>query len=344
MSEAVEQAVESADAIGPTKADQRLADAEEKLSRIRREDKGSLIEFKSASTLVSSPSIPLRWTIQGLLAEKSVGVIAGEPKTSKTWALLEMAMAVATGKPAFGKFKTGEAKPVALFLAEDSEQSIRTRLRAMAVGRSTRPEEACARIHLACREHLSLPEQAAQFIAALPAGVGFIGIDPLRDVHSAEENDSGEMAKVMGALRDIRDLTDACVVFTHHTAKQNKDSGDRRSGQRMRGSSAVHGAIDAGFYMELLPENGSNGSRWENKVEVEVKAGRGAGVFTVTLAVEDDDNGEARKAEWAHSKFVSDGSSGGTVESNVGRKKQEPMPAPKMRVDTSALRLGSENE
>ena len=323
MSEAVEQAVESADAIGPTDSDRRLADASEKLSRLRREDKGSLIAFKSAATLVSSPSIPLRWTIHGLLAEKSVGVIAGEPKTSKTWALLEMAMAVATGKKAFGEFKTERARPVVLFLAEDSEPSMRTRLRAMAVGRGAKPEEACALIHLACRDRLSLPSQRARFIASLPEGdVGFIGIDPLRDVHSAEENDSGPMAEVMGALRDIRDVSGASVVFTHHTAKQNGDSGERRPGQRMRGSSAIHGAIDAGFYMRL--ENEPDGSRWENKVEVEVKAGRGAGVFKITLTVEDDDNGEAKTATWAHSKLESDRPASGTKETKVSRKPKPP--------------------
>jgi hypothetical protein len=114
--------------------------------------------------------------------------------------------------PTCGEFKTGgAAQAVALFLAEDSEQSARARLAALAKGRGLDPEKALEKVFLECRATLNLrdAESVANLIASirlLPEKPGLVVLDPLRDLHDAEEKESGPMAEVMGNLRAIRDL------------------------------------------------------------------------------------------------------------------------------------------
>jgi hypothetical protein len=212
---------------------------------------------------------------------------------------------MAGGVPALQNFRAGGRGPqrVAIFAAEDSELSMRTRLRALCKARGLDPAVACANIHLQCRGHLDLlnDQDFCSLVAAarMLGPLGAVALDPLRDLHGAEENDSTAMAAVMGRLRALRDLLGCTVIFVHHMAKSTKDNVDRRPGQRLRGSGGMHGAIDVGLYLSLTEATDSS---WTNTVVSEVKAGRGAGMFTLRLDVADDDNGEALTARWTFSE------------------------------------------
>ena len=74
------------------------------------------------------------WTVEGLVEQGTFVVLGGEPKTSKTWAILEIAISVATGRPAFNDptFKCSEPRPVFLFLLEDGEFNVQARMEALA--------------------------------------------------------------------------------------------------------------------------------------------------------------------------------------------------------------------
>jgi hypothetical protein len=263
--------------------------------------KGAGFAFESAVDLFTQDLPRPLWLVRQLLPEAGLCAIAGEPKTAKTWSALELALSVATATPAFGEFECSEAHNVALFLAEDSPRSVRNRLRALSKARGIDPVTASRRIFLKCRGSvdLSTDEGAARIIVAVRSigTIGLLVLDPLRDLHSAEENDSTEMAGVMHRLRAIRDATGAAVAFIHHMGKQGKDNAGRRPGQRLRGSSAIHGALDAGLYLSDLETDFC--SWWTSKAHVEIKAGAGAGFFGLRLDVEDDADGEAVSARWS---------------------------------------------
>lgn len=256
--------------------------------------------FSSAQDLFTEDFPATSWLVQGLVTEESVGVTSAEPKNCKTWAELEIALAVATGTLAFGEFEVPRRGHTALFLAEDHRRSVRNRLRALAAARGMDPVQAVERVHVACRKHLDITkdEDLVWIVASCRTipGLLLVEIDPLRDVHSADENDSGGMSDVMGRLRLIRDVVGCSVRFVHHSAKSGEGNRGRRSGQKMRGSSAVHGAIDCGFYMDNLDTDEQ--SYWTSDVRVEIKAARGAGKFSLGLVIEDDEHGEAIRAAW----------------------------------------------
>lgn len=257
--------------------------------------------FEPAAALLAQDFPPTPWLIRGVLVEGAVSATAGEAKTAKTWAVLEQVMALATGTNAFGHYLVGRPRHAAVFLVEDDGRSVRNRLRALAAGRDMAPADAVARISVKCRGRLNLQrdDDLAWIIAscrALPEKLALLALDPLRDLHNAKEDKSDEMAPVMGRLRLLRDVVGCAVLFVHHTAKAGEQTNARRPGQRMRGSGAVHASVDGGLYLSGLDTDGAG--RFESTADVELKAVRGAGQFSLRLDVTDDDDGEAIEARW----------------------------------------------
>lgn len=303
-----------------------IADAQQALSRLSAKDVGSApvetaradlvahgvgvdrskdpFSFAPAADLATRTFSATPWLVRGMLTQRALFVVGGEPKTTKTWAALELGMAIATGTRAFGEFASvGEPAPVALFLAEDSEQATRNRLRSLASSRGMDLRDAARRIYHRNLAPLDITksDDLARLVAGvreLPEPPAALILDPLRDLHTADENDSTAMSRVMHALRALRSVLGCAVVFVHHAAKASESSKSRRPGQRMRGSSVVHGAVDGGLYLTDL--QGNLETEWTNQGHVEVKAARGVGTFSLTLRVEDDEAGEAVRAEWQY--------------------------------------------
>ncbi len=120
-------------------------------------------------------------------------------------------------------------------------------------------------------------------------------LDPLRNIHTGEEDSSDAMSKVMARLRFLSAQLGCTVLFVHHSKKQSADSKGTRQGQMMRGSSAIHGAVDSGIYFSNLKVDGAD--TFTNTVQSEVKGARGAGFFQLTLKIEDE-NETAVDARW----------------------------------------------
>lgn len=73
-------------------------------------------------------------------------------------------------------------------------------------------------------------------------------VDPLRNFHSLDENDSGGMVKMLQPLQQYAISNDVGVVIVHHSKKIGEDrDGNRRTAnaQDMRGTSALFGLADA---------------------------------------------------------------------------------------------------
>lgn len=248
------------------------------------------------------------WLIQGILTEGAVFVIGGEPKTSKTWAGLEILISAISGLRCFGELPAKRVdKPAVAFLAEDQQRSLRNRLRSLSAGHGFDPRPLGHKLSCLNLQALDLAsvDSTAALVAdiwsAHPDGISILYLDPLRDLHRAEENDSGAMAEVMGRLRALRAILGCAVVFVHHSHKASQGTSGRRAGQGLRGSSAVHGAVDGGLYLSGLKVNAEQ-NEFENRAAVELKALRGAGTFTLTLEIDDDSNGEALRASWHFSR------------------------------------------
>lgn len=260
--------------------------------------------FEPAVDLLTRRFPATPWLVKGLITENGTAVIAGEPKTGKSWAATEIALAVATGTPAFGRFET-TAKTVAYFYAEDTPLSVQTHLRALARGRGLDPSEAVGRLHVQPRGRfldICRNEDLALIVASCRrlGPIGLLVLDPLRNVHSGIEDKSDSMSPVFHRLRLLGDLLKCTVLLIHHVSKDSSDTTKRRPGQRMRGSSAIHGSIDAGIYFSKLTGDGTN--EFINTVQSEVKGAKSAGRFVLTLTIEDGLDGTAVRTAWSTSE------------------------------------------
>lgn len=196
-----------------------------------------------------------RWLVDGFLAAASITVLASTPKAGKTWVALALAVAVASGTPALGRFHVSSPGPVLLFPAEDDPRAIRERIESICLGQRV-PFEGLP-IHVITADALRLDdpshrEQLEELLEHLRPK--FLILDPLVRVHSGVESYVGHMAELFRYLRSLQRRFQLAILLTHHVAKNR--SSTAQPGQAMRGSGDIHAAYDHGATLQRQ-EDGS---------------------------------------------------------------------------------------
>jgi len=252
-----------------------------------------------AACLLGEELTAPQWLVTGLITRGGTAMIGGLPKAAKkTWLATEIAVAVATGTKVCGEF-IAQLGTVRYFYAEDIRRQIRNRIHALLEGAGrTMPIE---RLYLEPRGSfldVMRNEDLAWIVASCRRGgeMDLLVLDPLRDIHSGEEDKSDSMREVMRRLRLLGKLLGCTVLVVHHAGKPSEATAKRSGGQRLRGSGSIHGSVDSGIY--VLDCNGDGVSTFKNTVESEIKGARSAGTFTLALQITDDDSGEAVRATW----------------------------------------------
>jgi hypothetical protein len=77
-------------------------------------------------------------------------------------------------------------------------------------------------------------------------------LDPLVRLHAINENDAGEISRLLAYLRALQRAHDAAIVLVHHTRKNG--SGSIRAGQTLRGSGDLHAWSDSSLYLKSTAE------------------------------------------------------------------------------------------
>jgi RecA-family ATPase len=260
--------------------------------------------FISASKLFSMKIQPMHWAIRGLVEQAGFVILGGEPKTSKSWVALEWAISFSSGTEAFGdlNFTTPNVEgPVALFMMEDGISNIQARVSALSRSKGLDPSKLPMNYRFRQSLNLSDSGHVDWCIKSLGSIMsksepGLVIFDPLRNIHTEDENDSKAMTKVTDSVRKIRDATGASIVITHHLRKPTK--GDAMSpGHAIRGTGALYGACD-GLVCMFADHSNKIPDSWINTVYTRCKAGKEADPFNLTLEVKDGHHGRAHTAKW----------------------------------------------
>lgn len=201
------------------------------------------LEPASALLAEDDPGPP-PFLVEDVLMESVVATLLGSAKAGKTWCSLELALAVVTGEPAFGRYAVPKPRPAIVVLEESGRAALRRRLDALARGRGTRADQ-LSDLHLAANRRVRLDDRGWRD-ALLEAGrelrPRLIVLDPLVRLKGAVDEDSQrEMAPVLDHMRDLRDATGAAVLFVHHSGHE---------GRRLRGTSD----LDASLALEIEKE------------------------------------------------------------------------------------------
>lgn len=192
-----------------------------------------------ADTLLGIPYEPLPFVVEELIPP-GLHLLAGAPKTGKSWLALWLCLCVAKGEPLW-TFATQPCEVLYLCL-EDSFQRIQSRLLDLT-------EDAPPTLHFAVMSeqlHSGLVEQIEQFLAERPA-TGLVVIDTLQCIRAAgnEANPYASDYRDIGVLKSLADRHRIAVLLIHHLRKMN----DEDPMNMISGTTGLSGATDSNFVL-----------------------------------------------------------------------------------------------
>ena len=205
------------------------------------------------------PTLDFIWP--GFLAG-SVGALVAPGATGKSFWALEAAMAVACGVPGGDILGLAPAAAgrVVYLAAEDPEPALICRVHALGAHLGQAAREAIAerlslvpimgnRLNIMDEKHLA-------HVVDHCAGARLLVLDTLSRIHALDENDNGEMAKLVAQMEYIAAQTGAAVLFLHHVSKASaRERGDEQ--HAARGASAlVDNARWSGYLTQMSESDG----------------------------------------------------------------------------------------
>lgn len=211
----------------------------------------------------------------------TVGGLVAPGATGKTLLLLQVCTALATGQPVLGGglFSTetpGKPAKVVLVVAEETPDLMHARLHA-AVGElleRIRPDlldQADGSLKALLAQNLHIYPLAGQYrmlldgsdpannglavLTKLSADARLVAIDPLRQFHTGDENDSWVMTKLLQDLQMLACAGKRAVLVAHHTNKWSTTAGQGDRAGASRGSGAFTDALRWQWNLSALDED-----------------------------------------------------------------------------------------
>jgi hypothetical protein len=202
-----------------------------------------------------------RWLIEGLWAEQACGIVSGQPKLGKTWLALDLALSVATGTPALGRYPVAQPGPVLIFAAEDPPQALRSRLEGLSGRRKLRIESLAVSLILDSTLRLDTAEDQDRLAKTVSLHrPKLLILDPFVRLHRIDENRALEVSGVLAYLRQLQRQEQVAILVVHHSRKAGAESS--QAGLSLRGSGDFYAWGDAYLYLrgrknrlELLVEH-----------------------------------------------------------------------------------------
>ena len=195
--------------------------------------------IKSVTELLAAQFPPIRWVIPGLIGE-GLTLINGAPKIGKSWFVLNLAIAAASGGVFLGSITA--AKTQTLYLAlEDTERRLKNRLQKLSAQATND-----LKITTLWRDGYTSLENYLK----INSGIGLVIIDTLARFANIEDmNDYTITTNAMARLKRIADDMKIAIVLIHHAKK----TGQRNYGadwmESALGSTGLTGATDSTIFI-----------------------------------------------------------------------------------------------
>ena len=210
------------------------------------------LETITAADLQQKDIPPIRFIVNNLLSV-GLNILASPPKYGKSWMMLTLCLAVASGGRFLG-YTTNQCGCLYLAL-EDSQRRLKTRMDKLLAGKA-----APAGFHFATMADTidnGLFDELADFLKVHP-DTGLIVIDTLQRVRGAAHGKEGAYAadyREVGALKAFADSHNVALLLVHHLRKM-KDDGDPFN--MISGTNGIMGASDATMVLTKEKRGDSN--------------------------------------------------------------------------------------
>jgi hypothetical protein len=203
------------------------------------------LSFVWDDELASLPD--LTWDVESVLPHGGLGVIYGAPASAKTFTTLSLMLAIAAGKPWFGRpVRQG---PVVYVYAE-GVHGLHERMRALKTehGIAGRGGMAFLPQPLQLLDfHRSVTPFSDAIAGRLGAPPAVVVIDTLsRNMSGGNENGQDDMSRAVFACDHLRARFGCTAVILHHTVK---------GADTIRGNSVLEGAVDTAIFVKRSGDN-----------------------------------------------------------------------------------------
>lgn len=223
------------------------------------------------------------YAIGGLLLRSNLALVCAYGSSLKTWAIVDLLLAQASGEEWLGMFG---CKPMAVLAVdwESGEYELRRRVQAVARARGmTMPVEG---VHFVTMPALFFTDKDFEtVIRELAASYKFIVFDSLSAGSVDVDENDPRFAQGLQILKRVGGDTGATFVVIHHSRK-SKGDGDGDDREKVRGSGAIFAACDVVLQL-FRRDDGSFLVR-------QTKARGGKAVDPFVLRVEDVDKDSTR--------------------------------------------------
>lgn len=189
---------------------------------------------------------PPEWIIKGVLPRADLGVLYGASGSGKSFAVLDMALAVARG----ADWRERPVKQGAvLYVAAEGGGGVASRVKAYAIDKGLSLDGVPLGIMNAVPNFLIEEDITAVVEAMAAAGpTDLVVVDTFAQVTpGANENSGEDMGLALRHARAIRDATGAMVLLVHHSGKD--------AARGARGWSGIRAAADVEFEV-MRPDEG----------------------------------------------------------------------------------------
>lgn len=182
--------------------------------------------------LETDPNI--EWTIDRIAPKQTIGLLAGDSGIGKTWVVLDLAIAIATGSKWLGKYPTAQGS-VMIVDEENAIKLLSARLTKLLKSKGYKANELPISFIVGGYTNFSpnkvnglykmsdeFKKLVRTFDKHTPAWASF---DSLTRVHRANENASNEMSAAFASVKRLVDDTGTGLLFTHHLSKKSQIRG-----------------------------------------------------------------------------------------------------------------------
>jgi len=230
--------------------------------------------------LMNSKASKPGWLIEDMWLQGSHGMVSGEPKTFKSTLAHDMAISIATGLPFLGRYPVMEQGPVLFIQNENSEWIMKDRsIKIMAHKGLLSGDKRKLDIPIYFQnvkgfnfdDPLALQDLENQIEEIRPL---MVIMDPLYLMFSGDLNSAKDLNPVLQQLLEVKNKFNTSLLLVHHW---NKSGTSSRGGQRMLGSTTLHGWNESALYLHNVEEDGLD----ENQAKIEIeREHRGAGILS----------------------------------------------------------------
>lgn len=253
-------------------------------------EKLNKLPFISYNKLMASLDSHPGWLIEELWLRNSHGIVAGEPKTFKSTIALDMAISIASGVKLWDKYNILESGPVIIIQNENSEWIMKDRTEKMINSKNLIGSTVINGHKLIIKFPKELPihflnnfgynfndfnhreelEKEIQKIKPI-----LVMFDPLYLMFDGDVNSAQELNPLLQWMLELKNKYKTSIMLIHHW---NKNGSSSRGGQRMLGSTTLHGWTESALYLQevdgnVVIEREFRAAGLKNKLELQIEMG-----------------------------------------------------------------------